>query len=192
MLGWSNADTGVGPSVAEGSHGCSPNWADFPAAARSNPISGMSGQLLFSTKICWTSHAFEWDRNHAIDRTNPMSLIRLYRIACSEAVLASVGPCHHPISRKDIIPTRFQPMKSWNKLLAVTRIIIVMTNNSRYLKNRLIKGSECIYHMENSMIDHVTNNATGMHIIEKSSILKQSDSSTVWRVIQCQFEMIIS
>lgn len=59
MLEWSNADTGVGPSIAERSHGCSPNWAHFPAAARSRPISGMSGQLLFSMEICWKSHAFE-------------------------------------------------------------------------------------------------------------------------------------
>ena len=27
--------------------------------------------------------------------------------------------------------------------------------------------SECMYHIENSMMDHVTNNATGTNIIEK-------------------------
>lgn len=40
MLEWSNADTGVGPSIAEGSHGCRPNCADFPAAANTRPRSG--------------------------------------------------------------------------------------------------------------------------------------------------------
>lgn len=35
----SSADTGVGPSIAAGSQGCKPNWADFPAAAIRTPIS---------------------------------------------------------------------------------------------------------------------------------------------------------
>ena len=82
-------------------------------------------------------------------------------------MLASVRPCHQPISRKDMIPTPSHPIKSWKRLLAVTRIIMVMRNRSRYLKKRLIWGSECIYHTENSMIDHVTNSATGMNIMEK-------------------------
>lgn len=41
MLEWSRAETGVGPSIADGSQGCSPNWADFPVAARRRPISGI-------------------------------------------------------------------------------------------------------------------------------------------------------
>jgi len=32
------AETGVGPSIAAGSHGWRPNWADFPAAAITIPI----------------------------------------------------------------------------------------------------------------------------------------------------------
>lgn len=44
---------------------------------------------------------------------------------------------------------------------------IVIKNINKYLKNRLIFGSECIYHIENSMIDQVTNNATGIKIKEK-------------------------
>lgn len=82
-------------------------------------------------------------------------------------MLASARPYHHPISRNDIIPTPSQPTKSWNRLLAVTRIIIVMRNRRRYLKNRLMFGSEYIYHIENSMMDQVTNSATGVKIMEK-------------------------
>lgn len=66
-----------------------------------------------------------------------------------------------------MIPTPSQPMKSWNMLLADTRIIIVIRKISRYLKNRLMWGSDFIYHRENSMIDHVTNRATGMNVVEK-------------------------
>lgn len=63
-------------------------------------------------KICWRSHEFDFVKNHAIARRNPMSPIRLYRIACMAAVFASVRPYHQPISRKDIMPTPSQPIKS--------------------------------------------------------------------------------
>lgn len=79
-----------------------------------------------------------FNKNHAIAMRKPISPIRLYRIACSAAVLASVRPYHQPMRRNDMIPTPSQPIKSWNKLLAVTRIIIVIRNISRYLKNRLM------------------------------------------------------
>ena len=68
----------------------------------------------------------------------------------------------------------------------------MIRNKSKYLKNWLMLGSECIYHIENSMMDHVTNSATVTNIIEKYSILKLSDSLRVWIVSQCQFEMTIS
>lgn len=96
-----------------------------------------------------------------------MSPTRLYRIAWRAAVLASARPYHHPINRKDIIPTPSHPMKSWNRLLAEVRISIVIKNNIRYLMNRLMWGSECMYHEENCMIDHVTNRATDKNRIEK-------------------------
>ena len=53
-------------------------------------------------------------------------------------MFASARPYHHPMSRKDMIPTPSQPINSWNRLLAVTRIIIVIRNMRRYMKNRLI------------------------------------------------------
>lgn len=40
VLECSRADTGVGPSMAEGNHGWSPNCADFPVAASSKPARG--------------------------------------------------------------------------------------------------------------------------------------------------------
>lgn len=87
-------------------------------------------------------------------------------------MLASVRPYHQPMSRKDIIPTPSQPTKSWNKLLAEVKIIIVIKNSRRYLIKRFNCGSECIYHEENSIIDHVTYRATDMNRIENKSILK--------------------
>ena len=167
MLEWSSAETGVGPSIAEGSHGWRPNWADFPVAANASPIKGMFESLGFSMKICWRSQVLRFVRNHAIAKMKPMSPMRLYKIACRAAVFASARPYHHPMSRNDMIPTPSQPMNSWKRLFAVTRMSIVMRNRSRYLKNLLILGSEYIYHIENSIIDHVTNSATGINITEK-------------------------
>lgn len=51
VLEWSRADTGVGPSIADGSHGCNPNWADFPVAAIKSPRRGKVFWLLLD-KIC--------------------------------------------------------------------------------------------------------------------------------------------
>lgn len=48
----------------------------------------------------------------------------------------------------------------------MTEISIVIRNISRYLKNWLMLESECIYHVENPVIDHVTKSATDIHITE--------------------------
>lgn len=52
VLECSRAETGVGPSIAEGSHGCRPNWADLPVAASSSPVSGRVVFCMFRAKIC--------------------------------------------------------------------------------------------------------------------------------------------
>lgn len=51
-------------------------------------------------------------QNHVMARINPISPMRLYRIACSAAVFASARPYHHPMRRKDMIPTPSHPMNS--------------------------------------------------------------------------------
>lgn len=50
--------------------------------------------------------------DHVIARIRPISPMRLYKIACRAAVLASVRPYHQLISRKDIIPIPSHPIKS--------------------------------------------------------------------------------
>lgn len=112
MLECSRADTGVGPSMAEGSHGWRPNCADFPVAASSRPMRGVFRSLWLVMRICWKSQVFRLARNQAMARMNPTSPMRLYRMACSAAVLASVRPYHQPISRNDIMPTPSHPMNS--------------------------------------------------------------------------------
>lgn len=96
-----------------------------------------------------------------------MSPIRWYRTAWMAAVLASARACHQLIRRKDIIPTPSQPMKSWKRLLAVTRISMAARKIRRYLKNWLMFGSELMYHSEDSRVDQVMNSAIGINIMEK-------------------------
>lgn len=77
VLECSSADTGVGPSIAAGSHGCSPNWADFPVAASSRPRARMRLGSFSSEKVSWMSHVVIVMANHAVARISPMSPIRL-------------------------------------------------------------------------------------------------------------------
>lgn len=107
-------------------------------AASKRPARGKMLVLGYVINICWISHELECSKNQVIDRIKPMSPMRLNKMACRAAVLASVRPYHHPIKRKDIMPTPSHPMKSWNRLLEVTKMVIVMRNKRRYLKNLFI------------------------------------------------------
>ena len=143
--------------MAAGSHGWSPNWADFPVAAMISPRRGrVMSNPLADKNICCISHELRFVAIHAIARITPISPTRLYTTACIAAVFASARPYHHPMRRKDMIPTPSQPIKSWNILFAVTRVIIAMRKTRRYLKNWFMFGSACMYHEANSRIDHVT------------------------------------
>jgi len=78
VLEWRRAETGVGPSIAEGSQGWRPNWADLPVAAKIKPIIGSVRSIsLEAANICWVSHEFKLVASHAIARIRPMSPTRL-------------------------------------------------------------------------------------------------------------------
>ena len=76
VLEWSRAETGVGPSMAAGSQGCRPNWADFPVAAKIRPRRGSIGVCVWE-KVCWISQVFRVDAIRAMLMMRPMSPIRL-------------------------------------------------------------------------------------------------------------------
>lgn len=71
-----SAETGVGPSMAEGNHGWRPNWADFAVAASSSPARGRVLELSMR-KICWNSIEQVFRQYQVIARIKPMSPIRL-------------------------------------------------------------------------------------------------------------------
>lgn len=91
-----------------------------------------------------------------------------------------------------MIPTPSQPMNNWNMLLAVTKMIMEIRNRSKYLKKRLMFGSECIYQRANSRIDQVTYRAIGVKIIEYISNLKLMLMSNGPILIQFQLVVIDS
>ena len=49
VLEWSSAETGVGPSIVEGSHGCKPNWADFSSCSQYKACQRQVG-------VIWVQH----------------------------------------------------------------------------------------------------------------------------------------
>lgn len=59
-------------------------------------------------------------------------------MACRAAVFASDRAYHHPINRKDMMPTPSHPMKSWNMLFAVMIVSIAIRKMKRYLINLLM------------------------------------------------------
>lgn len=52
VLEWSREEMGVGPSIAEGSQGCRPNWANFLAVASTRPSRSKLELSIWSIKIC--------------------------------------------------------------------------------------------------------------------------------------------
>lgn len=78
VLECSRADTGVGPSMAEGSQGCRPNCADFPVAAKIIPIKGrVMSKSLDRRKIWGISQELKFIAIQAMARIKPTSPTRL-------------------------------------------------------------------------------------------------------------------
>lgn len=82
VLECNRAETGVGPSMAAGSQGWRPNWADFPVAATMRAMSGRVRFMSFvDIKICWSSQELVCVAIQAMARIRPMSPTRLYKTA---------------------------------------------------------------------------------------------------------------
>ncbi len=133
--------------MAAGSHGCSPNCADFPAAAstRPNNINGTKEVNCCLFRI--TSFSFQ-DLVKRIDRAikviNPISPIRLYITASSAALFASFRVVHHLISRNDRNPTPSQPRNIKKRLFEQVNINIFSKNMVSRRKNAVDFGSLAI------------------------------------------------
>lgn len=69
---------------------------------------------------------------------------------------------------------------------------MAIKNINKYLKNRFIIGSECMYQDANSKMDHVTYKATGVKITEYRSNLKLTLTSKVDVFIHDQVVTMVS
>ena len=141
---WRRADTGVGPSIAAGSHGWSPNWADFPAAARTNPNSINVRKWLglkLRERISSRSQDLNLYAERAINMISPISPIRLYITASSAALLASFRVAHQLIKRKDKNPTPSHPKNIRNNLFEEVSINIFSRNIVNSRKKAFFLGS---------------------------------------------------
>lgn len=140
------AETGVGPSMAAGSHGWSPNWADFPTAASRQAnktmfVSHLSDSI--GRKLLRFHESFK-NRAMLINKMIPMSPMRLYITACNAEALASWRVYHHPISRKERNPTPSHPIKNRKRFLEEVRTNILKRNIMRSRKNFDPRGSDFI------------------------------------------------
>jgi len=133
--------------MAAGSHGCSPNWADFPAAASTRPnsknlVSGLDCSTL--KIISFKFHEFDINIERAMNVMSPISPIRLYITASRAALLASFRVVHHLIKRKDKKPTPSHPKNIRKRLFEQVNINIFNKNIVKRRKNLVDFGSSPI------------------------------------------------
>ena len=79
-----------------------------------------------------------------------------------------------------MIPTPSHPINKRHMLFAMVRVNMAMRKMSRRVKNFVVSGSEAMYHVANSRIDHVTNSAMGRNIMEYRSVFREIGILKFW------------
>ena len=129
------ADTGVGPSMASGSHTCSGSWADLPTDPANSSKAMIVAVPFGRPRAAWNtvSKSSEWNLSQM--KTIPMrkaeSPIRVVTKAFLAASAAALRSNQNPISRYEHRPTPSQPTYSSRKLLA--RTSTSMKNTNRFM-----------------------------------------------------------
>ena len=104
VAAWMRAETGVGPSMASGSHACSGNWPDLPHApsSSSRPMRGdrAAGQGADRAEDALVGHVVpSWANIRKIARARPTSPTRFMMNAFLAAVAAAGRVYQNAISR---------------------------------------------------------------------------------------------
>jgi hypothetical protein len=138
VAAWINADTGVGPAIASGSHTYSGICALFPHAPMnsSNPIPVATAGLMLPTwpitpEMLSVPNAA---KIHDIPSMNPMSPIRFTRNAFFPASAAKSFSKSNPMSRYEHNPTPSHPTNITAKLEPSTSTSIIAMNRFRNAK----------------------------------------------------------
>ncbi len=141
VAAWISALTGVGPSIASGSHVCSGICADLanaptsssrqPAVTSPSPLVNTCGAALnalrkSSVPVCLN--------RKNVPSTRPTSPITLITNALMPALVAVVRRYQKEINRYDAAPTNAQPTINSRKLPASTSNSIENTKKLRYAK----------------------------------------------------------
>src|SRR5918996_2882629 len=145
VAAWLSAETGVGPSIASGSHVCSGICAGLPTA----PAKSRS-----ETRVAVPEAIAPAEPNTSSNSTDPVvtkirkipisiavSPMRVTMNAFFPASAAAFRSCQKAISRYEQRPTPSQPTYSNAKLFARTSESIEKTNRLRYAKYRGYRGS---------------------------------------------------
>jgi hypothetical protein len=154
VAAWIRADTGVGPSMASGSHACKPIWADLPMAPtnkkkqiHSKALKG-TPKVIDSlikkgtiTNIVERSKVLKKKKVNSIPISKPKSPTRLKINAFRAALFACIRVNQKLISKYEHKPTPSQPKKICIKLSAVIKMNIKNVNKDKYDINLVIKGS---------------------------------------------------
>ncbi len=149
VAAWMRADTGVGPSIASGSHTYSGIWADLPVAPTNrssvtsdtvpNRASGASAAALRATS--WKSRLPKRSTSSSMPSTNPRSPIRFTMKAFLPASDADRLRYQNPISRYEQRPTPSQPTNITRKFAARTSSSMNAAKRLRYQKYRAYSAS---------------------------------------------------
>ena len=132
VAAWISADTGVGPSIASGSHTCSGSWADLPTAP-ANSSRAMTVAVPFgSPRAAWNTGPKSREWNFSQMKTIPMrkaeSPIRVVTKAFLAASAAALRSNQNPISRYEHRPTPSQPRYRSRKFWARTSVSMKKQN----------------------------------------------------------------
>src|ERR1700760_2215596 len=149
VAAWISAETGVGPSIASGSHVCSGTWADLANAPTSNRRQPATRSVELCANTCgaaWNvpsnDSVWVWRKMKNVPSTSPTSPSTLITNALIPASVAVLRRYQNEISRYEAAPTNAQPTINSRKLPASTSSSIEKTKKFRYEKYRASPRSE--------------------------------------------------
>src|SRR5579884_4136289 len=154
-----SAETGVGPSIASGSHVCSGSCADFAAAPinRNTHVQNSHGSR--ACGLAKTSpNETEFTRENIMKIANmmPTSPTTLITKALRAAATADGLKNQKPMRKYEARPTSPQPTSNPTKLSERTSVSIANTKKFMYAKNRATALSDHMYPMEYRWIKNPT------------------------------------
>ena len=145
VAAWISALTGVGPSIASGSHVCSGSCADFATAPPSSPSATSTSTVWLSPPAFANTTSKSSEPVFWISRKKASAMVASPTAFMMNAFLAAATAlgrsCQKPIRRYDESPTRPQPISRNSRFPPWTSSSIEKTNSDMYAKYRRSSSS---------------------------------------------------